>query len=29
MDGRPVFSKKSSGRHCTAEEVIERIDGMI
>jgi selenoprotein W-related protein len=29
LDGRVVFSKRSTGRHCTAEEVIERIDEMI
>lgn len=26
LDGRSIYSKKSTGRHCTHEEIFARID---
>ncbi len=27
LDGDLIYSKKATGRHCTPEEIIARIDG--
>jgi selT/selW/selH-like putative selenoprotein len=27
LDGRLIYSKKTTGRHCTPEEIFSQIDG--